>query len=257
MLARRIIPCLDVKDGRVVKGVQFENIRDAGDPVALAERYSAEGADELVLLDISASREGRRTFFDIIERVARAVQIPFTVGGGISTVDEVASALAAGADKVSFNTAAVLRPELLSEAAARVGSQAVVAAIDARRRRPGDPEAGWDVWIRGGSQPTELEAVEWARRAVGLGAGELLATSMDRDGMQAGYDLELLRALSRAVNVPVIASGGAGSVGHVADAFLQGNADAVLAASIFHDGTVTLRELKQGLAALGIPMRLQ
>jgi len=250
LLTRRIIPCLDVKDGRTVKGVRFEDLRDAGDPVELAARYSDQGADELVFLDISASKEGRSTFLRVVENVARAVRIPFTVGGGISAVDDVVRALDAGADKVSLNTAAVLRPELVAECAQRVGSQAVVVALDAKR----DHER-WSVWIRGGSEATSLDAISWASDVVAMGAGELLVTSIDRDGLREGYDLELLAAIANAVSVPLIASGGAGAPGHLRDAFTTGRADAVLLASILHYGEVTIRELKEYLSAKNIPVR--
>ncbi len=250
MLTKRIIPCLDVKDGRTVKGMRFEQLRDAGDPVELARHYSDEGADELVLLDISASREGRGLFIRLVEQVAREVQIPLTVGGGIATADDVVRALEAGADKVSVNTACVLRPELITEAADRVGSQAVVAAIDAKR-----DGAAWRVWIRGGGEPTALDALEWARRAVELGAGELLVTSIDRDGLQSGYDTALLRSIRELVRVPIIASGGAGTPEHIIEGIVDGGADAVLAASILHFGTWSVAALKRVLAEAGIPVR--
>ena len=251
MLTKRIIPCLDVKDGRTVKGTKFVDLRDAGDPVELAAQYSDEGADELVFLDISASQEGRKMFLSVVERVARAIQIPFTVGGGISTVDDLLRALDAGADKVSLNTAIVLRPDFLLEASAAVGSQSIVAAIDARR----NPN-GWGVWIKGGSEETSLDAIAWAREAVRLGAGELLVTSMDSDGTKEGYDLELLRTISERASVPLIASGGAGTTEHVRDAITLGKADAVLAASIFHYQQISLLEIKQYLQKNNIPVRL-
>jgi cyclase len=251
MLTIRIIPCLDVKDGRTVKGTRFINLRDAGDPVELAARYSDEGADELVFLDISASREGRKTFLSVVGRVARAIQIPFTVGGGIGTVDDILRALDAGADKVSLNTAIVQRPELLLEAAAAVGSQSIVAAIDARRKA-----GSWNVWIKGGSEETPLDAVAWAREAAQRGAGELLVTSMDTDGTKEGYDLDLLRTISQATSVPLIASGGAGSREHIRDAVSIGKADAVLAASIFHYQQISLLEIKEFLQKNNIPVRL-
>ena len=251
MLTKRIIPCLDVKDGRTVKGTKFVDLRDAGDPVELAARYSDEGADELVFLDISASQEARKMFLSVVERVAKAVQIPFTVGGGISTVDDVLRALDAGADKVSLNTAIVLRPDFLLEASTAVGSQSIVAAIDARR----NPN-GWGVWIKGGSEETSLDAIAWAREAVRLGAGELLVTSMDSDGTKEGYDLELLRTISECTSVPLIASGGAGTTEHVRDAITLGKADAVLAASIFHYQQISLLEIKQYLQKNNIPVRL-
>lgn len=251
MLTKRLIPCLDVKDGRTVKGTRFVDLRDAGDPVELAARYSDEGADELVFLDISASREGRRTFFTVIERVAKAVQIPFTVGGGISTTDDVLRALDAGADKVSLNTAIVADPDFLPRAATAVGSQSIVAAIDAKRNG-----SGWSVWIKGGFEKTPLDAVEWARHTASNGAGELLVTSMDSDGTKGGYDLGLLRAVAGCTTVPLIASGGAGTREHIRDAITLGNADAVLAASIFHYQHITIREVKEFLHANNIPVRI-
>ncbi|TSA22656.1 imidazole glycerol phosphate synthase subunit HisF [bacterium] len=251
MLTKRIIPCLDVKDGRTVKGTKFVDLRDAGDPVELAARYSDEGADELVFLDISASQETRKTFLSVVERVARAIQIPFTVGGGISTVDDVMRALDAGADKVSLNTAIVLRPDFLLEASTAVGSQSIVAAIDAKWS-----SNGWGVWIKGGSEETSLDAIAWARETVRLGAGELLVTSMDTDGTKEGYDLELLRTISECTRVPLIASGGAGTKEHVRDAITLGKADAVLAASIFHYQQISLSEIKEYLQKNNIPVRL-
>jgi len=251
MLTKRIIPCLDVKDGRTVKGTKFVDLRDAGDPVELAARYSVEGADELVFLDISASQEGRKTFLSVVERVAKAILIPFTVGGGISTVDDVLRALDAGADKVSLNTAIIQRPDFLQEASNAVGAQSIVAAIDAKRR-PG----GWGVWIKGGSEETSLNAIVWAKEAVRRGAGELLVTSMDSDGTKEGYDLELLRTISECVCVPLIASGGAGSKEHIRDAITLGKADAVLAASIFHYQQISLLEIKRFLKDNNIPVRL-
>ena len=251
MLTKRIIPCLDVQDGRTVKGTKFLNLRDAGDPVELAARYSNEGADELVFLDISASREGRKTFLSMVERVARAIQIPFTVGGGISTVEDILRVLDAGADKVSLNTAIVLRPDFLYEPATAVGSQSGVAAIDAKRDRQ-----RWSVWIKGGAEQTELDAVAWAQETVRRGAGELLVTSMDSDGMKVGYDLDLLRAIANRVHVPLIASGGAGTPEHLLQALTEGNADAVLAASIFHYQEITINDIKLSLRANNIPVRL-
>ena len=251
MLTKRIIPCLDVKDGRTVKGTKFVDLRDAGDPVELAARYSDEGADELVFLDISASQEARKTFLSLVERIARAIQIPFTVGGGISTVDDVMHALDAGADKVSLNTAIVLRPDFLLEASTAVGSQSIVAAIDAKRS-----SNGWGVWIKGGSEATSLDAIAWARETVRLGAGELLVTSMDTDGTKEGYDLELLRTISECTRVPLIASGGAGTKEHVRDAITLGKADAVLAASIFHYQQISLSEIKEYLQKNNIPVRI-
>jgi imidazole glycerol-phosphate synthase subunit HisF len=251
MLTKRIIPCLDVKDGRTVKGTQFVNLRDAGDPVELASRYSDEGADELVLLDISASIEGRKTFRNVVEDVAKAVQIPFTVGGGISTVEDILTVLDAGADKVSLNTAIVSNPYLLDAAAAKVGSQSIVAAIDAKRA-----DETWLVYVKGGSEPTRLDAVCWAKEAVERGAGELLLTSMDRDGTKAGYDIELLKIVSDSIEVPLIASGGAGEMRHLKEAIVDGRADAVLAASIFHYQEITLTDIKQYLRNNGVAVRL-
>lgn len=247
---RRIIPCLDIRDGRVVKGVNFSGLRDAGDPVEAARRYDAEGADELVLLDIDASHERRATMLDVVQRVAEQVYIPFTVGGGISDCEQIRELLRRGADKVSLNSPAVREPELISRAAERFGSQCVVCAIDAKRRAGG----GWDVYINGGRVNAGLDAVEWAARAAGLGAGEILLTSMDADGVKDGYDLELTRAVARAVNVPVIASGGAGRMEHFKDAFDAG-AQAALAASLFHFGELKIADLKRYLAQHGYPTR--
>lgn len=251
MYAKRIIPCLDIKDGRVVKGVNFVDLRDAGDPVEVAAAYSREGADEVVFLDITATHEGRATVVDLAARVAEQLSIPFTVGGGIRTVEDFHDILRQGADKISINSAAIERPGLISEAAERFGSQCVVVAIDARRREGG----GWDVYKHGGRLNTGLDALEWAVRAEKLGAGEILLTSMDCDGTKAGYDLELTAAVSERVGIPVIASGGAGSMEHFAEALLQGKADAVLAASLFHYHEVDIGELKTYLAARGIPIR--
>jgi cyclase len=254
MLAKRIIPCLDVKDGRVVKGVHFVNLRDAGDPVENARLYNAEGADELVFLDISATPEGRATTVDRVRQVAVEVFMPFTVGGGVRTVEDVRALLMAGADKVSINTAAVRTPELLSAAAERFGSQCIVVAVDAKRVSEDPPS--WEVYVSGGRTPTGLDAVEWAARAVERGAGEVLLTSMDADGTLAGYDLALTRAVAEAVPVPVIASGGAGSLEHFAQALTEGGADAALAASLFHDRVLSIREVKTYLVDKGIPVRL-
>jgi len=251
MLAKRIIPCLDVKDGRVVKGRRFVDLRDAGDPVALAARYDREGADELVFLDITASAERRATVVDLAARVAAALSIPFCVGGGIDSAFDAAAILRAGADKVAMNTAAVRRPELLGEIAARAGTQAAVLAIDARRRDDGS----YEVVIEGGRTPTGLDAVEWARRGVEHGAGEILLTSMDRDGTRDGFDLELTALIADAVRVPIIASGGAGEAAHFVDLFARTGAEAGLAASIFHSGEVAVGVLKQDLAARGVPVR--
>lgn len=273
MLRKRIIVCLDVRDGRVVKGVSFVDLRDIGDPVALAERYENEGADEIVFLDISASAEGRRTLLDVVRRTAERLSIPLTVGGGINDLDDIERALRAGADKVSINTAAVRRPELITEGADRFGSQCIVASIDAKREYRSEPASNdggdepllalepaesflYRVYTHGGRTPTDLEAVPWARRCVELGAGEILLTSIDEDGKRNGYDLALTGAVVDAVPVPVIASGGAGHASHFCDAFLIARADAALAAGIFHDGTTTVREVKERLAASGIPVRL-
>ncbi|ACX51480.1 imidazoleglycerol phosphate synthase, cyclase subunit [Ammonifex degensii KC4] len=252
MVAKRIIPCLDVDKGRVVKGVKFVSLRDAGDPVELAALYDREGADELVFLDITASAEDREIMCDVVRRVAEKVFIPFTVGGGIRTLEDIRNILTAGADKVAINTAAVKNPELISQAAEQFGRQCVVVAIDARRVGPGR----WEVYIHGGRTPTGLDAVAWARRVVELGAGEILLTSMDRDGTKEGYDLELTRAVAEAVPVPVIASGGAGKLEHFAEALTEGKADAVLAASLFHFGVYSIRQVKEYLAARGITVRL-
>jgi cyclase len=291
MFAKRIIPCLDCKDGRVVKGVRFVDLRDAGDPGELAEVYNREGADELVMLDISASREGRATLMDTVSRVARKLFIPLTVGGGVRTLEDARRLLGAGSDKVAINTAAVETPELITELAQRFGSQAVVVAIDARRVREQKMETGnsrietrestqgdipvsrfpfpvssavseeaaattWTVVTYGGTRPTGLDAVEWARRVEKLGAGEILLTSMDADGTQAGFDCELTATISRAVRIPVIASGGAGGPEHFAEVFLRGAADAALAASIFHFETHTIRSLKEYLRERGVPVRI-
>lgn len=251
MTARRLIPCLDVHAGRVVKGVNFVNLRDAGDPVALARAYDAAGADELVFLDITATHEARGILYDVVRRTADEVFIPLTVGGGLRTVDDIRAMLLAGADKVSLNSAALATPTLVSDAAREFGSQAVVVAVDARRTERGT----WEVFTHGGRRDTGRDALAWAQEAVARGAGELLVTSMDRDGTGEGYDLELLAALADAVNVPVIASGGAGTLQHLADALLVGRADAVLAASMFHFGTYSLAEAKSYLRATGLPVR--
>jgi cyclase len=251
MLAKRIIPCLDVKDGRVVKGRRFVDLRDAGDPVGLAARYDREGADELVFLDITASAERRRTVVDLAARVAETLTIPFCVGGGIDSVLDAAAILRAGADKVAVNSAAVRRPALLGEIAARAGSQAAVLAIDARRRGDGS----YEVVIEGGRTPTGLDAVEWARRGVEHGAGEILLTSMDRDGTRDGFELELTALVADAVRVPVIASGGAGEAAHFAELFARTGAEAGLAASIFHSGEIAVAILKEDLAARGVTVR--
>ncbi len=255
MLAKRIIPCLDVTAGRVVKGVNFVQLRDAGDPVEIARRYDGEGADELTFLDITASSDARDILLHVIEAVAECVFIPLTVGGGVRKVDDVRRLLNAGADKISINTAAVQNPQLVAEASGRFGAQCIVVAIDARRRAADDPAQGWEVFTHGGRTATGLDAIEWARRVTELGAGEILLTSMDRDGTKAGFDLDLTRAVSDAVSVPVIASGGVGNLQHLADGIRIGRADAVLAASIFHYGEFTVREAKAYLAQQGIAMR--
>lgn len=251
MLAKRIIPCLDIKDGRVVKGVNFVNLRDAGDPVEQARLYDAQGADELVFLDISATHEGRKTTLELVSRVAETVFMPLAVGGGIREVEDMRNLLLAGADKVSVNSAAVKRPELLSEGAARFGVQCIVLAIDARRNG-----SSWEVYVNGGRAPTGMDAVEWAVRGVELGAGEILLTSMDSDGTLAGYDIELTRTIAEAVSVPIIASGGAGTPSHFARVLTDGKADAALAASLFHDGKLLIPDLKRDLQILGVPVRM-
>jgi len=263
MLAKRIIPCLDVNAGRVVKGVNFVSLRDAGDPVEIARRYDTEGADELTFLDITASSDQRDMIVEVIEAVANQVFIPLTVGGGVRKVDDVRRLLNAGADKISINTAAVQTPQLVVDASARFGSQCIVVAIDARRRvnsqphaRRGSEASDWEVFTHGGRTATGLDAVDWARQVVELGAGEILLTSMDRDGTKRGFDLELTRAVADAVSVPVIASGGVGSLQDLADGVLVGRADAVLGASILHYGEFTVRQAKQHMASCGIPMRL-
>ena len=256
MLAKRIIPCLDVKAGRVVKGVNFENLRDAGDPVEIARRYDAEGADELVFLDITASHENRGILLDVVRRTAEEVFMPLTVGGGVRTPEDIRTLLKSGADKVSLNTRAVENPQVLHEGAERFGSQCIVLAIDAKRRDPADPSKGWEVYTHGGRNLTGLDAVEWAQEGVRLGAGEILLTSMDCDGTKDGFDLDLTRTISEGVSVPVIASGGAGTLQHMADGVTLGKADAVLAASIFHYRTFTIRQVKEFMKSQGIPVRL-
>jgi cyclase len=254
MLAKRIIPCLDVKAGRVVKGINFVGLRDAGDPVEIARRYDDQGADELTFLDITASSDQRDIILHVVEAVAEQVFIPLTVGGGIRSVDDVRRLLNAGADKVSMNTAAVQNPQLVADASAKVGAQCIVVAIDAKQAAGG--QARWEVYTHGGRTPTGLDAVEWARRVQALGAGEILLTSMDRDGTRNGFDLPLTRAICDAVDIPVIASGGVGTLEHLADGVLQGHADAVLAASIFHYGEHTVREAKEYMRGRGIEVRL-
>jgi len=254
MLAKRIIPCLDVDAGRVVKGVRFLDIQDAGDPVEIARRYDQEGADELTFLDITASSDNRSTLVHVVEQVAGEVFIPLTVGGGIRTLEDIRRMLNAGADKVSINTAAVFNPDFVREAAERFGSQCIVVAIDAKK--VSDNPQRFEIFTHGGRKPTGLDAVEWARRMVSLGAGEILLTSMDRDGTRQGFDLELTRAVSEAVSVPVIASGGVGNLDHLADGVTIGKADAVLAASIFHFAEYTLGQAKQHLASRGVEVRL-
>ena len=251
MLAKRIIPCLDVRDGRVVKGVNFVNIRDAGDPVELARFYSDQGADEIVFLDITATSDGRATVADVVERTAEQGFVPLTVGGGIRTLEDFRQLLRAGADKISVNSAAVKEPGLISRAAERFGSQCVVLAIDARRR----PEGSYEVVVAGGRTPTGLDAVEWARRGEALGAGEILLTSMDADGTKAGFDLEMTRAVTQAVSIPVIASGGCGSLEHFAQVFAETDCDAALAASLFHFGELTVPQVKEYLRKRKIPVR--
>ncbi|MEM1538020.1 MAG: imidazole glycerol phosphate synthase subunit HisF [Candidatus Nezhaarchaeales archaeon] len=251
MVVKRIIPCLDMKDGRVVKGVKFLNLRDAGDPPSLAAVYEEQGADEIVLLDIAASLERRGTLMDVVRRTADVISIPFTVGGGVRSLEDIDRILRSGADKVSFNTAAVERPELIREAAKAFGSQRIVVAIDAKRSG-----TWWEVYTYGGSKRTGIDALQWARRVEELGAGEILLTSIDYDGTMDGYDLELTRSVSRLVDIPVIASGGAGSPVHIYDVLTMGEADAALAASIFHFGICTVKAVKEYLAARGVPVRL-
>jgi cyclase len=251
MLAKRIIPCLDVDKGRVVKGVKFQNLRDAGDPVEVAKSYEEQSADELVFLDITASAEERKIMIEVVQRVAETIFIPFTVGGGVSSLEDIRRLLSAGADKVSINTAAVKNPQLIYESAKRFGSQCIVVAIDAKRS-----ERGWEVYIHGGRTPTGLDVVEWAKRVESLGAGEILLTSMDADGTKKGYDIELNRAVASAVSIPVIASGGAGTMEHFYEVFTQTNVDAALAASLFHFKEVSIPELKAYLKNKGVHVRI-
>lgn len=254
VLARRVVPCLDVRDGRVVKGVRFESLRDAGDPVECAQRYSDGGADEITFLDISASHEGRTTLLEMVERAARAVTVPLTVGGGVRSLADAQSLLRAGADKVSINSAAVAEPQLIAEIAATLGCQAVVVAIDAKRSEA-TQQPTWHVFTHGGRRDTGLDAVQWAQRAAQLGAGEVLLTSMDRDGTGEGYDIALTRAVAEAVAIPVVASGGVGVLEHLRAGLVEGGADAVLAASIFHDGTHSIAEAKAYLVRSGVVVR--
>ncbi|WP_434352966.1 imidazole glycerol phosphate synthase subunit HisF [Psychrobacter sp. HD31] len=256
MLAKRIIPCLDVDNGRVVKGVQFVDIKDAGDPVEVAKRYNEQGADEITFLDITATHHGRDTTYHTVERMAETVFVPLTVGGGVRKVEDIRNLLNAGADKVAINSAAVFTPEFVGEASQRFGAQCIVVAIDAKRVADVDGMPRWEIFTHGGRKPTGINAVEWASKMAGLGAGELLVTSMDGDGTKKGYDLELMKAITSSVNVPVIASGGVGNLEHLAEGVLQGGADAVLAASIFHFGEYTVQEAKQYMASQGIEMRL-
>jgi cyclase len=253
MLTKRIIACLDVNAGRVVKGVCFSDLRDAGDPVEIARRHSDAGADEIVLLDISATREERTTLLDVVRRAGRELFIPFTVGGGIRSLDEAAAVIEAGADKIAINSAAISNPELISQIAARFGSQAVVVAVDAKREPVND---GWRVWVAGGTKPTGIDVLAWVKEAEERGAGEILLTSMDRDGTKMGFDCEVTSQVFSSVSIPVIASGGAGGASHFVEVFETGRADAALAASIFHYGLSSIRELKSDLAAKGFPMRL-
>ncbi len=252
MLTKRIIPCLDVKDNRVVKGKNFVDLMDAGDPVKLGKKYSDEGADELVFLDITASHEKRKTMVEMVKKVAKNIFIPFTVGGGISDIEDIEALLKAGADKISINTSAVKNPELISKAAQRFGSQCIVVAIDAKKISNGK----WEVYVKGGREPTGIDAIEWAKKAKMLGAGEILLTSMDADGTKEGYDVELTRIISEAVKIPVIASGGAGNLESIKDAFSQGKADAALAASVFHYGKYSIHDVKEYLAKEGIRVRI-
>ena len=255
-LAKRIIPCLDVDNGRVVKGVKFVDIRDAGDPVEIARRYDREGADEITFLDITATHDNRNTMADVVRQVASEVFIPLTVGGGIRTVEDIRRMLNAGADKVGINSAAVSNPEFVREAAKRFGSQCIVVAIDAKKTSAPDQDSQWQIFTHGGRKSTGIDAIEWAQKMVAYGAGEILLTSMDRDGTREGFDLPLTRAISEAVSVPVIASGGVGCLAHLSAGVIEGKADAVLAASIFHFGEYTIRQAKQDMASRGIEVRL-
>jgi cyclase len=250
MLTKRIIPCLDIKDGRTVKGINFEGLRDAGDPVELAKRYSEEGADELVFLDITATLEKRKTLVELVKRIAAEINIPFTVGGGIKTVDEIEELLKSGADKISLNSSIVKNPDLINEASAAFGAQAIVAAVDAKRH--GD---SWNVYVKGGTEDTGLDAIEWMREVEERGAGEILLTSMDRDGTKSGFDIDILENINSIVNIPVIASGGAGTIQHCIEAITKGNADAVLAASIFHFKEIKIKDLKKQMKSANIEVR--
>ena len=254
MLTKRVIPCMDVKDGRVVKGVNFVNLRDAGDPIELAQRYDGQKADEVVFLDITATTEGRKTTIDMAARASEELHLPYCVGGGFRSIEDIRAMIAAGADKVSINSAAIADPSLLTRAAAAFGSQAIVCAIDAKQVA-GNPNK-WEVYVSGGQKATGLDAVEWAQEATRRGAGEILLTSMDRDGTKDGFDCALTRAIARAVDIPVIASGGVGTIEHFAEGILEGEADAVLAASVFHFGELTVREVKEYMRSQGIPVRL-
>ena len=254
MLAKRVIPCMDVKDGRVVKGVNFVNLRDAGDPIELAQRYDEQKADEVIFLDITATSDDRATTIDLASRASEELHLPYTVGGGFRTVEDIRTMIAAGADKVSINSAAVKDPSLITTAAQAFGTQAIIVAIDAKQRA-GNPNK-WEVYLAGGRTPTGIDAVEWAAEAARRGAGEILLTSMDRDGTRDGFDCALTRAVARAVDIPVIASGGVGKLEHFAQGILEGEADAVLAASVFHFGELTIRQVKEYMQAQGIPVRL-
>lgn len=252
MLAKRIIPCLDIKDGRTVKGINFEGLRDAGDPVELARRYAEEGADELVFLDITATKEKRKTLISLVERIAREIDIPFTVGGGIKTVQEIGELLHAGADKISLNSAIVKEPKLINRASEAYGSQCIVAAVDAKRQK-----SGWSVFIKGGSEDTGRDVLAWIEEAERRGAGEILLTSMDRDGTKDGFDIHLLKEVNKRIHIPVIASGGAGTIAHCIEAVHEGGADAVLAASIFHFHEIAIADLKESMAKADIAIRLE
>lgn len=261
MLTKRIIPCLDVDNGRVVKGVQFVDIKDAGDPVEVAKRYNEQGADEITFLDITATHHGRDTTYKTVERMAESVFVPLTVGGGVRRIEDIRNLLNAGADKVAINSAAVFHPEFVAEASQKFGAQCIVVAIDAKRvddhiDEKGDSQARWEIFTHGGRKPTGIDAIEWSKKMVDFGAGELLVTSMDGDGTKKGYDLDLMKSISNTVNVPIIASGGVGNLEHLAEGILEGGADAVLAASIFHFGEYTIPEAKEYMAKRGIEMRL-